>query len=59
MSKDTYKRKNSTKVIKDKVLILCCGETEKSYFECFKRHSKSKLKNLHIQVLQSKGNNSM
>jgi len=59
MNKDTYKRKNSTKEIKDKVLILCCGETEKSYFECYKKHSRSKLKNLHIEVLQSKRNNSM
>jgi len=49
----------SKRELKDKVLILCCGETEKIYFELFKETFKYNLQNVYIKVSNSQGKQSL
>ena len=56
MSKDKYSRRRlPKKELRDKVLIMCSGETEEIYFNHFK--NKGKLNNVSIKVaIHKKGN---
>ena len=57
MSKDKYRRRPPTLQIRDKVLIMCSGETEKIYFNFYKNKHKNDLKNISIKVVTHKKSN--
>lgn len=52
MSSDKYRRKKSTLSIRNKVLILCSGETEERYFKFIK--NKKRLTNVSVDVAINK-----
>jgi len=59
MSKKILRKINNKGIIKDKVLILCSGETEKTYFERYKLYFKMKLQNVDIKIISRDGVQSM
>ena len=59
MSRDKYKRKPPVMQIRDKVLIMCGGETEEIYFNHYKNKHKSDLQNISIKIVAHKKSNPM
>jgi len=59
MSRDKYKRKPPLMQIRDKVLIMCGGETEEIYFNHYKNKHKSDLQNISIKIVAHKKSNPM
>ena len=57
MSKDKYRRKSPALRIRDKVLIMCGGETEEIYFNHYKTKHKKDLENINIKVVTHKKSN--
>lgn len=58
-SKDKYSRRPPLMQIRDKVLIMCGGETEEIYFKHYKNRHKKDLNNISIKVLAHKKSNPM
>jgi len=54
MDINKYKRQTPRFEIRDKILILCSGETEEIYFNNFKKKYKSSLDNVSVKVEPSK-----
>lgn len=59
MGINKYKRQTPRFEIRDKVLILCSGETEEIYFNNFKKKCKLSLDNVSVKVEPSKKSNPM
>ena len=59
MSKDKYSRRPLGLLLRNKVLIMCSGETEEIYFSHFKNTYKRDLQNISIKVLSYKKSNPM
>lgn len=59
MKKDKYSRNPSLKRLKNRVLILCGGETEEIYFNNFKLKYKKRLENIVVKVVTHKRSNPM
>lgn len=59
MSRDKYSRKPPVMQIRDKVLVMCSGETEEIYFNHYKSKHKKDLENISIKVLTHKKSNPM
>jgi len=59
VSTDKYRRKPPALQIRDKVLIMCGGETEEIYFNHFKNKHKRDLRNISIKVVAHKKSNPM
>jgi len=58
MSRNKYKRKEQPeRKIRDKVLIMCSGETEKKYFDQFKLKYKDELKSVNVEIVKHKRDN--
>ena len=57
MSRDKYKRRPPVMQIRDRVLIMCGGETEEIYFNYYKNKHKNDLKNISVKVVAHKKNN--
>lgn len=57
MSTDKYKRKPPALQIRDRVLIICGGETEEIYFNHYKDKHKKVLQNISIKVVTHKKGN--
>lgn len=58
MSRDNkYKRKSPVLQIRNKVLIMCGGETEEIYFNQYKTKHKRDLENINIKVVSHKKSN--
>ena len=53
MSRDNYYRRRPVKALRNKVLVLCGGESERLYFEHYKAKLKT-LKNVTVEVLAHK-----
>ena len=51
---DKYSRNNNKLRTKGDILILCCGNTEKIYFELFKEKYKNYLKKVKIKIVSHK-----
>lgn len=49
MSMDKYKRRPPVLRLRDKVLVMCGGETEEIYFNHYKNRHKKDLQNISIQ----------
>lgn len=54
-----YKRKPPKRQLRDRVLILCGGQTEEIYFNKFKQKYKDGLSNVTVKVTTSKYSNPM
>ena len=59
MGKDKYRRKPPVMEIRNKVLIMCGGETEEIYFNQYKDKHKRDLQNISIKVVAHKKSNPM
>ena len=59
MSVDKYKRRLPVLQIRDKVLIVCGGETEEVYFNHYKDKHKRNLQNISIKIIPHKKSNPM
>ena len=59
MSKDKYRRKPPALRMRDKVLIMCGGETEEIYFNHYKDKHKRDLQSVSIKVVAYKKSNPM
>jgi len=57
MSRDKYSRRSPVLPIRDKVLIMCGGQTEAIYFNYYKNKHKKDLANISIKVLTHKKSN--
>jgi len=57
VSKDKYRRKSPIMQLRDKVLIMCGGETEEIYFNHYKTKHKKDLENINIKVVTHKKSN--
>ena len=57
VSRDKYKRRPPVMQIRDKVLIMCGGETEEIYFNHYKEKHKNDLKNVSVKVVAHKKSN--
>jgi len=58
MNRNKYKRKeHPEKKVHDKVLIMCGGETEKTYFDQFKNKYKDNLKFVNVETIKHKRDN--
>lgn len=57
MKKDKYSRKPPAMQMRDKVLVMCGGETEEIYFNHYKSRHKKDLENVSIKVLTHKKSN--
>ena len=57
MSRDKYMRKPPTRRIRDRVLVMCGGETEEIYFNFYKAKHKSNLNNVSIKIVTHKKSN--
>lgn len=53
MSRDNYHRKRPAKILRNKVLVLCGGESERLYFSHYKAKLRT-LKNVTVEVLAHK-----
>lgn len=51
---NNYKRKKPSRLLHNKILILCGGETEEIYFTKFKQKYKSALNNVTVKVCTGK-----
>jgi hypothetical protein len=54
---DKYKRRTPVLQIRDKVLIMCSGETEEIYFNYYKNSHKRDLQNVSIKIVTHKKSN--
>ena len=59
MSKDKYRRRPPALLIRDKVLVMCGGETEGIYFNHYKDKHKKDLRNVSIKIVAHKKSNPM
>ena len=59
MSRDKYKRRPPALQIRDRVLIMCGGETEKIYLNYYKNKNKRNLQNISIKIVTHKKSNPM
>ena len=57
MSIDKYKRRPPVLRLRDKVLVMCGGETEEIYFNHYKNRHKKDLQNISIKVVAHKRSN--
>ena len=57
MSRDKYKRKPPLLPIRDRVLVMCGGQTEGIYFNHYKSRHKKDLENINIKVVTHKKSN--
>ena len=57
MDKDKYRRKNPVMQTRDRVIIMCGGETEEIYFNHYKDKHKNELKNISVKVVAHKKSN--
>ena len=57
MKKDKYNRRPPVLPIRDKVIVICSGETEEIYFNFYKNKHKNELKNISIKVVAHKKSN--
>ena len=59
MRKGKFDRKPPAKQIRDKVLVMCGGETEEIYFNHFKELHKNDLHNVNVKISTFKKSNPM
>jgi len=59
MKKNEFERRVPVKIINNKILILCCGNTEKEYFLHYKGYFEMSMKNVKIKVIRSKSSSSL
>lgn len=59
MSTDKYKRRPPGLHVRDRVLVMCSGETEEVYFNHYKNKHKRDLQNVSIKVVTHKKSNPM
>ena len=59
MSRDKYKRLPPALSIRDKMLVMCSGETEEIYFNYYKYKYKKNLQNISVKVVTHKKSNPM
>ena len=57
MSRNKYMRKPPARRIRDRVLVMCGGETEEIYFSYYKAKHKNDLKNVSIKIVTHKKSN--
>jgi len=57
VKKDKYNRRPPVLPIRDKVIVICSGETEEIYFNFYKNKHKNELKNISIKVVAHKKSN--
>ena len=59
MKTNSKKRQTGKKKLKKDILILCCGKTEQSYFQYYRRFYHMELQNVKIKIVPSKQNISL
>ena len=59
MNRDKYERRSPALPIREKVLVMCSGETEEEYFNYFKYKHKRNLQNISVKVITHKKSNPM